>query len=176
MQKMTKLLLSAVAVLSLATGTAHAASIAEAIVSERIHEPESLYHPILTPVDQGVLTIYKVLPPLKYDHPFNGRLKVTELKDVQEVFGACRLVWSYLPNSDITKIIPVRAVACAVMPPVLKPEYVGIGCLIYRPPDLEIWESGITPNILMRHEIGHCNGWRNHEGMRGESELRSEEK
>jgi hypothetical protein len=153
---------------------AHASSIAEVTVSERVHEPESLYHPILTQVDHGVLTLYKNLPPLKYDHSFNGRLKVVELRTVDDVRSACRLIWSHLPNADITKVIPTGSVACAVVPPILKPEYVGIDCLIYRPPDLAIWESGLTPNILMRHEIGHCNGWRNHEGIRGEVELQAD--
>jgi len=138
------------------------------VINERIHEPDSLYHPVLTQVDYPVLLVHKLLPPLVYDHPFNGRLKVITLED--PAGGICRMVWSSLSNRlsnlDITKIIPAHTLACAVVPPVLNPES-GIDCLIYRPPDLRIWEGGLTPSVLMRHEIGHCNGWRNHDGARG---------
>jgi len=184
-QMTIKLLLTSIAALFLTTGTATTRLIAaedmfskpfrdqivtelfgKRIISERIFEADSYYHPVFTWADYTVLLVHKLLPPLQYDHPFNGRLKVITLEDAQDAGGICRLVWGGLPNLDITKVIPAGSVACAVIPPVLNPKS-GIDCLIYRPPDLAIWEGGLTPSILMRHEIGHCNGWRNHEGIRG---------
>jgi hypothetical protein len=40
-------------------------------------------------------------------------------------------------------------------------------CVIVKVPDAEIIAMGHDPEIFMRHEIGHCNGWpATHKGAR----------
>jgi hypothetical protein len=110
---MKRLLVTGVAVLFLATGTAHA---------ER-------YTP--TPTNY--------LPPAEYDKPFVGELREFIAKDLDELAGIC-------PE--------IGAIGCAAGqsdPPI---------CVIWLAPDEIIRKFGLTTEIVRRHEIGHCNGWR----------------
>lgn len=73
-----------------------------------------------------------VMPPAEYDRPYTGSLEI-QYADPKEVYTKC------------------KARACAV-----------IGkdrCRIIFPAD-----TGLLPrktlDMLMRHEIAHCNGWR----------------
>jgi hypothetical protein len=54
-------------------------------------------------------------------------------------------------------------------PPSAFPYHLGCGgprssgeCHILRADDETIRKHGWTPEIVLRHEIGHCNGWRGH--------------
>jgi hypothetical protein len=78
------------------------------------------------------------LPPVEFDVPYKGRLTVTNLED----YGIIR----YICKNP-------TAVACAV--------HTWGDCLILLGPGT--WSNG----RVMRHELGHCNGWsNNHEGAR----------
>src|SRR5262245_29405390 len=41
-----------------------------------------------------------------------------------------------------------------------------VECKIYLASEDQIIKAGYTVNIVMRHEIGHCNGWIGHAGAR----------
>jgi len=80
----------------------------------------------------------KVLPPKEFDHPFDGR---TELSRVTQ--------------AEINRICPnpgQRKYACGG----LRPD--GI-CVVWIVDDDGLDLSGYDYDVILRHEIGHCNGW-----------------
>jgi hypothetical protein len=89
---------------------------------------------------------YKQLPPLQYDHPVTIPVTVTDISTTEELKKIC--------HHD-------------------KPELLILGCASVSPERCRIWLgpipawTGITRNINLRHEIGHCNGWGgDHAGIR----------
>ena len=92
---------------------------------------------------------YQLLPPLEYDHPYTaGGLLVIDGGDEMEKWCPNRHGFGYHS-------------ACARLDDSL--------CIIIHAPEKQIIESGRTLNIVMRHEIGHCNGWpEDHPGARAE--------
>ena len=107
------------------------------------------YWPKLIEYDYELLSSYPSLPPKEYDHPFTGRLRVVEVDSMEAVFRVCQRAWWYtaLPN-------PITG--CAIF-----------GAANFDPlADCVIIVTGIRLSITIRHEIGHCNGWHTHEGMR----------
>jgi hypothetical protein len=89
------------------------------------------------------------LPPAEYDHPYQGKLEVVTGTQEQtrnvcghpnEIFiGGCAVPNANGPNT----------------------------CTIFRVRDEELKLMNWTANLVMRHEIGHCNGWpEDHRGAR----------
>jgi hypothetical protein len=76
------------------------------------------------------------LPPEEYDRPYTGELKIIRHDTVTEVQAACPTV----PNP----------MACARV-------FSATKCEVHLLPDYMYVRDG--PDIIMRHEIGHCNGW-----------------
>ena len=91
---------------------------------------------------------YYVLPPVEYDHPYKGgRLTWQMARDQQQVRDAC-------PESKFS----IGALACTF-------RYAN-SCIVIVSDD-EIKKAGFPPDLIRRHEIGHCNGWpSNHPGSR----------
>jgi hypothetical protein len=87
-------------------------------------------------------------PPAEYDHPFMGRLRVIIVDDLKTLENRCHY----------SLIVPV--VACA-RPRAVFGEQVekGMDCVIVRFNDDIIVKDGGTVNVVMRHELAHCNGW-----------------
>jgi hypothetical protein len=88
----------------------------------------------------------RILPPVEFDHPFEGDLKLIRYATEEEVIKACNR----------------KRIACA------KPD--GKSCTVIMLDDKALqawmWMYG-NPDDLYRHEVGHCNGWPNdHPGMR----------
>ena len=165
------LFLTGIAALFLATGTAHAQKqqpideiVLDAVIanSQRPHPQEVAgavhYAPgtypfpaALTPDDEWALrtTLLKptTAPPDMFDHPYSGDLYVIDNLSPTDLFAKCQ-GRDYVING------------CA---------YAHDGwCLVYilRETDLFVYGS-TTINLVMRHEIGHCNGWNNeHTGAR----------
>jgi hypothetical protein len=119
----------------------------EDVISAQIYDPP--YFPWLTSEDRLRLRLHKNLPPVAFDHPFNGRLQIFILKNQQELVNICSKAWSrYLPDMKLSTYV----VGCAVWAPALEPGH--IGCAIFRLSDSELRKSGMTPNLVVRHEIG----------------------
>ena len=87
-----------------------------------------------------------ILPPLEYDHPYTGKIKVRVVQTIEEIKELCDLPFA-------------RALACM---------YRSFNtCVIVILPDETLYGKGWDPWHVMRHEIGHCNGWSGkHEGER----------
>jgi hypothetical protein len=89
-----------------------------------------------------------VIPPVEYDHPYTGKLTIFRSSSQAEIKAKC--------------------------PPSSFPYHLGCGgpkaggeCHILMADDETIRKHGWTPEIVLRHEIGHCNGWpANHKGAR----------
>ena len=85
----------------------------------------------------------QTLPPVKFDHPYAGKLTIKVMPNDQAMWAACpRSIAKYGASSG-----------CA---------FPSVGsCLIYVRD--QAWyrkQGGIGYyNALLRHEIGHCNGW-----------------
>jgi len=132
---MKKLLLTGVAALLLATGTAHAGEGApadEALI-DTWKRTKILPTPYLPPVRPGLIWVWR--PPPEYDKPFDGSVAIQEFRG-EQMKGVC---WG-------------RVVACAkfIMG---KPSICIVNLLIdfIKPP--------LNRKEMIRHEIGHCNGW-----------------
>jgi len=91
---------------------------------------------------------YYVLPPAEYDHPYKGQLTWQMARDQQQVRDIC-------PESKFA----LGALACSLRYP--------NSCMIVIVRDDEIKKAGFPPDLIKRHEIGHCNGWSSdHKGAR----------
>jgi hypothetical protein len=91
-----------------------------------------------------------IMPPAEYDHPYKGKLLRYTAEDQAEIRSRC-------PRGSF-HLIGV-ALACT---------YVWPGfCIVAMVPDDRIRKAGFTPEIVLRHEIAHCNGWPgDHRGAR----------
>lgn len=71
-------------------------------------------------------------PPIRYDHPFNGKMVIEQNYggELTSISGPC-FPWN-------------GSYACAKL--------IGNICYIY------VMRGKLTPDLL-RHEVGHCNGW-----------------
>ncbi len=85
-------------------------------------------------------------PPARYDRPFDGKLTIARLPQWR-VPGACRALFA---GAGLNITVTPTQKGCAVA--------MGRRCSViiiaraYR---------GVTPEAVLRHEIGHCNGWSN---------------
>jgi hypothetical protein len=91
---------------------------------------------------------WAILPPPEYDKPFTGKL--TEIRVPPETMRAI-----------CPKTIFPLTLACAY------PTRDQSECLIIMLSDELIKAAGWTPEIVRRHEVGHCNGFpADHRGAR----------
>src|SRR5262245_25145683 len=115
-------------------------------------EPHQVLSPTWTKNANGSSYLANALPPLQYDHPFDGNIEIIIYNNSEELKaagcsganpGACARVWA--------------------------PRLVGGArwCVIKKLPDPMLRATFQPPDIVMRHEIGHCNSWPgDHEGAR----------
>ena len=89
-------------------------------------------------LQHAVIRPPRYLPPEEYDYPYKGILVTTVAKNQNEVRKLCP--WT-----------PFAALGCAF-------RYAG-GCLIVLANEDTIRAAGEDPDVVRRHEIGHCNGW-----------------
>jgi hypothetical protein len=83
-------------------------------------------------------------PPARYDKPFPGRTVVRQLPP-RQVANACRELFG-ARGLDIAVGLAQRG--CAV--------HLGDQCQIIS---IDRPAYGTTPEAVIRHERGHCNGW-----------------
>ena len=86
----------------------------------------------------------RILPPKEFDHEYDGTLTIKYMikEDIQR---ECRL--GIKPGGG-------PALACA------RRNYNGPGtCTIWMMPKDDLERLGWSYDIVLRHEIGHCNGW-----------------
>jgi len=103
--------------------------------------------PTLATVAHAQKALPTVLPPEEYDRPFDGILLTQRLKTEAEIRKVC-------PSSTLA-----AALGCA--------QKIREGCLIIMVDDEVIRKYHLTPETVLRHEMGHCNGWPpNHQGAR----------
>jgi hypothetical protein len=81
----------------------------------------------------------RVAPPAEFDRPFEGRLIKLRLDTVAEVRTACRTPLA-------------MGLGCA---PYIHPSL----CVVVLASDEVIKAAGYSTEIVLRHEIAHCNGW-----------------
>jgi hypothetical protein len=90
-----------------------------------------------------------LLPPAEYDHPYTGRSLEIQRTTPAEIVIQC----------PATARSSVGALACAF--PLTD------SCTVVMVDDDLLRKAGFTPELVLRHELGHCNGWSgDHEGAR----------
>ena len=90
-----------------------------------------------------------ILPPKQFDHPYAGKLKVVTVLQREEMRAFCG------------EAFRPWTLGCA------RRDETNNSCHIVIANDNIIREQKWTPELIMRHEIGHCNGWPgNHPGQR----------
>jgi hypothetical protein len=85
-----------------------------------------------------------MLPPLEYDHPYDGELKFITDLDQDTIKRMCG---------------PKTSVACILGGGKLSYAYAAKECWIALARQEEIDRLGLNREMVIRHEIGHCNGW-----------------
>jgi hypothetical protein len=67
------------------------------------------YWPQLDRTDYEFLSHVSKLPPREYDHPFDGRLRVVELGNKEEVFRVCQVAWQAAgPRTTAERAMPTK--------------------------------------------------------------------
>jgi len=82
--------------------------------------------------------LHMILPPGKYDHDYEGDLTIKMVDSVEELRALCK--------QDNPQML-----ACSM--------HNSKACLIIMVNDDVMRIRGWTTGLLLRHEIGHCNGW-----------------
>ena len=80
------------------------------------------------------------LPPVEDDKPFMGKLKT--------IRGDAYLMRTLCPKTSYDPTL-----ACSYA------KHDGTECIVILADDGIIYDAGWTPQIIWRHERGHCNGW-----------------
>jgi hypothetical protein len=134
-------------------------SLNEAPQQTALHPPETYtgagYYPhgLKTEMDEAdhfaIATLrIKQLPPVEFDHALAGPVEVIDIESEERLRQLCHMTQTHQG---------VNVIGCAGR----KPDR----CVIYLGPIPA--SSGITRNINLRHELGHCNGWpADHAGIR----------
>jgi hypothetical protein len=92
------------------------------------------------------------LPPAEFDHATKDAVEIIDMPTEKELREVCHLTEAYRG---------ANVVGCAAP----KGQLAFDRCIIYLGPR-PAW-AGLTRNIVIRHETGHCNGWPgDHPGMR----------
>src|SRR5262249_32076184 len=81
------------------------------------------------------------IPPVEFDHPFDGKATIYYATD--EIWNPCGKIRKDYPDGDLAGCAWPHDGQCTIIIAPLK---------ILR-------KYGITPRIVLRHELGHCNGW-----------------
>ena len=121
----------------------------------------------IRPKDPGVIvqpqpqpcTKRCILPPREYDYPYSGKLIIATAQSQDELKEFCGEAYK-----------PGLTLGCA--------RRGNTSCRIIMAPEQIIIAGGWTKELMLRHEIGHCNGWPgDHPGQRrfdaDETEARS---
>lgn len=82
---------------------------------------------------------YFIFPPAHYDRYYEGDLTIKIVNNLEDLYAAC----------DIRN--EPRLLACSM--------HTSTACLIIMVRDEIMRARGSTTGLLLRHEIGHCNGW-----------------
>jgi hypothetical protein len=117
--------------------------------STKIYGPGALPF-AMEPADLWAIATIRIkqLPPVKYDHPTKVPVEIHDLDSEESLREECGF-----QNLHTDRTI----IGCA--------DPKSDRCDIYLGPIPA--STGITRNINIRHEIGHCNGWSgDHAGMR----------
>jgi hypothetical protein len=103
-------------------------------------EPPLIPRPMFPMVQQEL-----VLPPKEFDHEYDGILTI-QYYSAEDIYHLCR---------NAARQRPGRPMACTYR------NWVGPGtCRIHMMSRDELEKYGCSYEIILRHEIGHCNGWR----------------
>jgi hypothetical protein len=122
------------------------------------------YFPQLNVTDRITLSLSPYLPPAEYDHAYQGRLRIVYLDTPETIDRMCRLAARGL------SILPDKTyLGCAIRSDLVRLDP-DADCVIFILESVSHLRYGRTFNGLMRHEIGHCNGWNTHNGMRDASD------
>jgi hypothetical protein len=81
---------------------------------------------------------YRIFPPAEYDHFYDGDLTIKIVNSLEELHAICRI--------DNPKLL-----ACS--------RSNDRSCVIVMVKDEIMRQRQWTTGMLLRHEIGHCNGW-----------------
>lgn len=90
-----------------------------------------------------------ILPPIEYDHPFAGTVKIETVPARNDLKTFCSIAF-----------IAGLTLGCSR-------RHGDVLCHIVLVDEKIIKEQGWTRELMLRHEIGHCNGWPgDHPGQR----------
>jgi hypothetical protein len=150
---MKKALLTSIAALLLTAGTAHAGTervcpakrFADGNWNEtEVHECMNRINGTIKPHENGHW-VFRDPPPPEFDKPYEGILAIYRM-----------------PLADVQKLCSVNTYACSWVKHIPISQ-IGdrIACYIIISPDDVLAQRGERQgyNDVLRHEIGHCNGW-----------------
>jgi hypothetical protein len=84
----------------------------------------------------------KLLPPAEYDHDYDGELLLVRMA-AEDISIVCKRALA--PGQTLT-------LGCS--------QSIGRSCRVMIAKDEELKQHGLDYDIVYRHEVGHCNGWK----------------
>jgi hypothetical protein len=84
------------------------------------------------------------LPPAEFDKPYTGNLWIVYFESPEDVFAACH---------------GESKSACISRPKNAPTDQPLLTCTIMMLSDFTYRKQGRNPAVILRHELGHCNGW-----------------
>jgi len=95
---------------------------------------------------KGKIHWMTTLPPAQYDVPYTGELTIWTVQSRNDILQYC-------PKEKILEVQASWAGNACVY------QNKKWGCHIYILSDKAVKAEGRNPTIILRHELGHCNGW-----------------
>ena len=98
------------------------------------------------------MRLMNILPPAEFDIPYTGKLTIWRTKSEQAlraILTPDQATWSGLAAAAHNRKAPGTPATV---------------CDIYVVEDAVLKARGHSLAFLLRHELGHCNGWAGHDG------------
>src|SRR5262249_20102553 len=90
-----------------------------------------------------------ILPPPEYDHPYTGELLIIEVEKQQTLIDNCPTIYRNKPPNTPAIACTIRHEKSCVVLIASKDQF----------PWFQMIHKSYSYENVLRHEIGHCNGW-----------------
>jgi psiF repeat len=114
------------------------------------------------------------LPPVEFDHPFQGKLTVNIVSNEASMLAACGFEKKHLMGCarstgalECSEQANAKGLVGEERRAFRAQCKAGYDCIVHIRDDAELRMFNRTRETVLRHETGHCNGWAgDHKGAR----------
>jgi len=107
---------------------------------------------LVTGTAQAEILTYQPLPPPEYDHPYDKELTIVDNVNWETIQKVCGPIYANAPSGSIlTGCAHIYPDHCLIY--IAEPRTMQTASLVYHSTVRDTYDR------VLRHEIGHCNGW-----------------